>query len=228
MGKRCILNFSNDRYVRGQNRLIDSLKTVGYRGDWLMDTNVEDIPFKSHAEINYGFKAGMINKALNLGYESILWIDASVYAAKDVTPIFDYIDNNGYFVFQYGQQSSVTSGEWCADVALEPLGITRDESYKIPHAYATLFGLNLKKHAEFFKEYLRLAEDGAAFTAPWHNHKGEASIDSRVKGHRHDQTVMSVLMWKMGMRNWIGESERLEWYRHYKDPGNAILLQHPI
>jgi hypothetical protein len=228
MSKRCVLNFSNGRYIWGQERLVSSLKNVGYKDGILVDTKESDIPFKTHDEVNYGFKAGMINKALKLGYESVLWIDSSVYVGKDVSPIFDYIEKNGYFVFQYGKNHGVNSGEWCADVALEPLGITREESYQIPHAYATLFGINLKKHPDFFKEYLRLAEDGKAFTAPWHNSNYEASVEKNVHGHRHDQTVMSVLMWKMGMRNWIGEEERYEWYRNYLDPGNAILLQHPI
>jgi len=226
MEKKCIINFSdNARYILGQNRLLESLKNTGYTGDVFVENNEKNIHFKSHKEINYGFKAGMINKVKNLGYRYVLWIDSSVYAGKDVSPIFDYIEKNGYFVLQYDEGVS-TSGEWCCDTALVPLQITREESFEIPHAYATVFGLDLKKHSGFFDEYLRLAEEGTAFNGDWYNRENQCSFDPRVKGHRHDQTVMSVLMWKMGMRNWITKNTVKDFtnFYNYKESKESILI----
>ena len=228
MERRCVVNFSNGRYIRGQDRLVDSLKNVGYDGGILLETIESNIPFASHEEINYGFKAGMIQKAREMGYDLILWADAAVYAGKNLDPVFNYIDENGYFIFHYGE-GCVSSGEWCCDSALKELGITREESYKIPHIFATTFGINLKKHGDFFDKYLELARRGISFNGSWHNTMKECSCEERVQGHRHDQTVMSVLLWQMGLTNWIKEDERLtKWFNHYRTPGDAILIQHPI
>jgi len=136
MSKRCVLNFSNGRYIRGQERLVSSLKNVGYKDGILVDTKESDIPFKTHDEVNYGFKAGMINKALKLGYESVLWIDSSVYAGKDVSPIFDYIEKNGFRSVVLGLSGGIDSS-LVAAIAVDALGAKRVNGVAMPSKYSS-------------------------------------------------------------------------------------------
>lgn len=240
--KKAILNFSDHfyglkddsnckRYINGQKRLRNSLKS-NFNGDLLFYNSEKEVPCKSHREVHYGFKPAMIEKAMNMGYELMFWCDSSVYVRKNMQPIFDRIERDGYFILAQGNLGDVSSGEWCCDSALEPLKLTREESFKIPHCVATVFGLDLRKNKEFFNEYFALGKDGRAFNGPWNNRERQASSDPRVQGHRHDQTVLSVLAWRHGMKNWIESDEKLNhWlsghYDGYKYP-NSILVMSPV
>ena len=87
-------------------------------------------------------------------------------------------------------------GQWCADHALAPLGITREESFAIPLLWSNAFGFNFDRPeaVDVFDEFERLALRTNAFRGPWRNDDKSASADLRVLGHRHDQTALSVLV----------------------------------
>src|ERR1700757_3475458 len=118
MNKRCIVNFADgDFYAMLQGRLMYSFAPCTDRtfinGSkiWSRDPmhNFEatgkmnefkgidlllwrhDMPngSRSHQESPYGFKVHCIKAAYELGYTSVLWIDAPAYAVKvDISPIF--------------------------------------------------------------------------------------------------------------------------------------------
>ena len=156
-------------------------------------------------ETPYAFKPFALAEA-SIGFSALLWCDASVVPLRSLVPLWELIETQGYWFsanIPYGETGRAwTCGEWTCDSALEPLSITREQAFQIPHIIGTAFGLDLR-HAiarEFLAEYLRLARDGTAFRGPWNNAGFRASQDPRVLGHRHDQTAASVIAWRLGMK----------------------------
>lgn len=153
----------------------------------------------------YAFKAFAMACAED-HHDVLLWCDASVVPIRPLAPLWKLIETQGYWFSEnlpHGTTDRAwTCGEWTADSALEPLGITREEAFEIPHVIGTAFGLDMRHRIaqDFLAEYLRLAREGTAFRGPWTNAGFRASQDPRVLGHRHDQTAASVIAWRLGMR----------------------------
>ncbi|HXX80931.1 MAG TPA: hypothetical protein VEI46_05235, partial [Thermodesulfovibrionales bacterium] len=143
-------------------------------------------------------------EAHKLGYQLILWMDASLIIKHPIEPLFELIERDGYLIFR--EDHSV--GKYCKDEALNPLGITREESFSMPSCFAGLLGLNLadQRSMEFLRQWKERACDGITFAGPkWSGVQGcpqTASQDPRVHGHRHDQTAASVIALKLGMDRW--------------------------
>jgi hypothetical protein len=223
-----IANFANKRYVFGQNRLRDSVPK-NFTGELLFYNNWCDIPCKPHEELAYGFKAAIIEKAIARGIRYILWLDSSFYIRKDLDLIFDKIKTDGYILFNQGYSvGDITLGEWSSDAALRVFGISREEAYKMPSCIGGFFGLDLHRNADFLHEYLALSKNPEVMNGSWNNLDNAVSIDSKVNGHRHDQTLLSFLSWKHGMRNYICGEERFTFYSgyydDYKNPNSAVVF----
>ncbi len=159
----------------------------------------------THDETPYAFKAFALKQASKT-HRSLLWADASIIPLGPLDRLWDLIESQGYWFSEnlphgeYGRPW--TCGQWTADSALEPLGITREQSFTFPHIIGTAFGLDLRYGIarDFLSEYYRLAREGTAFRGVWSNHDRGLSRDRRVLGHRHDQTAASVLAWRLGMK----------------------------
>jgi hypothetical protein len=155
----------------------------------------------SHRDVPYAFKAHAIKQALDRGADLILWADSSILPIRSLEPLWQRIEAEGYWISRNGWKNS----EWTADSAYPLLGVTREENDQIPHVVATSFGLNLRHETgrRMFERYLELANNGA-FRGPWTN--GPQSVDGRrgpcgpasTRGHRHDQTALSVIAWREG------------------------------
>jgi hypothetical protein len=133
-----------------------------------------------------------------------LWIDAAIAIKRPIDPLFNLMAEKGYLLFR--EDHSI--GEYCKDDALSQLGIGREESFGLPSCWACVVGLNLTYPCagEFLEKWIALANDGISFKGPkWSGVRGfprTASVDPRVKGHRHDQAAASVLALKLGMTEW--------------------------
>lgn len=195
---RCVVNVATGRFVIGQNRLA-SLVTVPLV-KWS-----DNLPLHSpaHKDVPYAFKPWALVAAVRQGYKTLLWADACI-VPHDLTALFERIERDGYWMSRNGWMNA----EWTADSAYPDLKVTREENRRIPHVVATAFGINVEhfKGAAFLAEYLRLAQT-SAFWGPWwnsnhpehRNNSGAAPCGgAEVRGHRHDQTVASVLAWKLG------------------------------
>jgi hypothetical protein len=202
---RAVVNvsFGDDRFLSNHNRLEQAL---GQRGENLLSLREVPPNFPSHKETPFAFKAFAIDKAVRAGAQTIIWADASIVPVRPLAPLWGLIESQGYWFSEnlpHGSGGAAfTNGQWTADSALEPLGITREESFTFPHVIGTAFGLDLRHEIarRFLEEYLRLAKDGTAFRGPIWNHSRQASKDPRVLGHRHDQSAASVLAWRLGMK----------------------------
>jgi len=215
--KTCVVNFAtrNSWHEKCQQRMVKSFMANGFDGDYLLYSNESELNCPKHKEVPYAFKPYVFKKAQKQGYDIVLWVDSSISLIKPAQIFINQILKDGYLLLLNGW----TTGQWCSDAALKTLGITREESFEIPHLMACVMGLNLrsKKSCEFLNQYYARSEDGT-YKGAWTNKNREVSTDGRVLGHRHDQTAASVIAWKLDMRNWLAD-----WLVY--DEGNNVQIK---
>lgn len=219
--EQCIVNYAtggkNTTFGRGQIRLVVEAVAQGYEGDFVLIGDIPDIrsivgpiPGKimyyeagsfnapKHSEVPFGFKpAAMIEARAMHAYQYLLWADCSILPVAPLKRAFDIIEQDGYLFCMCGWKA----GEWLCDSALEILGVSRDEAMLINQLMGGIQGLNL--HDEQSRRYLYEWWDAAkagAFNGPLRNENQQASEDPRCLGHRADQSVGSVIAWRLGMR----------------------------
>ena len=228
MKNRVVLNFANNvgRYIQMQNRLKQSLERVGFDGDvltWNHEEHISgDCPYHKSEDLNlhaqgrvvpYAFKAYAIKKAIDMGYETIIWMDSAVYASKDITPFINQIEKDGYIFFD---NVGFSVGDYTSDKCLSKFGWSRDKAFQSKMIMACVMGINTKSKEAiaFFNQYYEAAKDGVSYPGSWHNHNGEVSDDLRVQGHRHDQSVASIIIEDMGLKITNGQETHFAYSSH--------------
>lgn len=209
MKKTVIINFANHigRYIQMQNRLKQSLEKTGYTGQvylWNHEKHIDNnCPYHKSEDptlptVPYAFKAYAIKRAIKEGFDNIIWMDAAIYASKDITPFIEHIEKNGYAFFD---NIGFSVGDYTSDRCLEKHGWTREKAFNSKMIMACLMGFSVhsKEAMEFIGKYFEAAKDGVSYPGSWHNTNGEVSDDLRVKGHRHDQSVASMIIHDMGL-----------------------------
>jgi hypothetical protein len=202
--RRCVLNFADGIFIKAQDRLRKSLATTGFEGDIMF---VNEIPAgcPPHALSPWAFKVHMLEEARKAGYDQALWLDSSTIVVRSLDAIFARAERYGVCAFS---RFTATVGEWSSDLALTNIGITRDEAFKIPEINASCIAIDFKhpKGISFLTEWKKFADDGASFLGvrdpltladSMTNDRRQVSSDSRVRGHRHDQTAASVILDKL-------------------------------
>lgn len=209
---RAIVNVATTpQYSRGQARLLDSIRknSPGVGFDWRGWTDLPSTSCPPHDLVPYAFKAYALRIAANYGGETLLWCDSSIVCLRDLTPLFERIEREGYWIARNGW----TNYEWTADSAYpdlfpdETLDVSRVINKQIPHVVATAFGVSTRHPTgkAILDEYYRLANT-KAFCGPWRNAEWTGPTSLRrgicgpadVLGHRHDQTALSVIAWRLG------------------------------
>lgn len=195
--KHCIVNFSDHKFKKGQDRLKESLVQYGYQGDVLLFSEYSQIGSKSHQEVPYQFKVYAIEKARSLGYDIVLYCDASIYAISDVMPVINHIISKGHLMEYCG----FTAGQFSTDSCLNEMGLTRDEAMNVQLHSAGFTGLNFNNPLtnDFFNAWYECAKKEITFIGDWNNKNKQCSNDERCLGHRHDQTVASIIAEKLEM-----------------------------
>ncbi len=213
MSERMVFNVATGSYLRGQRRLAKRLEQLG---EPLRSWDAMPPGCPPHAENPYAFKAHALNFALTLRDRptTLLWMDASIWPAKPLDALWERIERDGYWVARNGWNND----EWTADSAYSVLfpdkniGDARRANKKVPHVVATAFGLSLDH--DIGREALRLYKqyaDAGAFRGPWSNSNhpdcAHQTVNARcsdcgppdVRGHRHDQTALSIIAYRLGM-----------------------------
>jgi hypothetical protein len=155
-----------------------------------------EFPNKKYDEKNvYNAKAAAFEEAILQGYDQILWLDSPVVAMRDVSPIFEKIEREGYLTLQNGYY---TCAQICNDTCLEYFKVTRDEAEKIPERASGIIGISMKnkKASEMIHMFIRACKDGACNGS--RKHDGQ-SKDPRFKFHRQDQSVISLCANAVGL-----------------------------
>ena len=220
--KRAIVTFANERgnYIKGVERLESSL-IMDSDFDFIKFIGEQTIGCPPHLENPYAFKIYAIDKAREMGYTQILWLDSSVAAIKSTKPIWDIIEQDGYIM----QDAGHYVGRWCNDYTLNYFGITRDEAMTMPmYGNAGLLGLDFKKTIpyQFFYQWKESMLAGC-FKGAWTNNAKTESQDERCAGHRHDMVCGSIIADRMNMKYQNGENI-LEYADLSAPPKNETII----
>jgi len=213
-GKKCVVSFADSvgSYQKKMLRLEQSLKG-NFDGDFLGFTSYDQIGCESHSVVPYKFKPYAIQKAIDLGYEVVLWADSPVYAKQTIEPVFKHIQNSDYLFFD---NIGFSLGDYTNDKTLNYFGITREESWKVKMIMACVMGFDFSKPyvMDVFKQYKETAND--LYPGEWDNSDLSESHDMRCKGHRHDQSVMSALLYKGNLEILKGQDSFFAYEEHRK------------
>jgi hypothetical protein len=222
----CIVTLATQKnnYIKGMARLAESLRN-NFDGDFLGFTSELSVGAPLHAENPYAFKIYAIEKALEIGYTKILWLDSSCFAIRNMQPVFEAIENDG-FIFQ---DSGHWLGQWTNDRTLEYFGISRDEAMgirMIGNAGFLGFDFENPNAAMFFANW-KLAMMEGFFKGAWTNTDRSESEDDRCRGHRHDMSCSSAMVYKMGLTELMKGGE--EWLQYagpyYPTLNETIILK---
>lgn len=202
--KIAVVSFADEAqwYRKGQIRLKQELLAHNYSGSFHLYQNHEQLGCMPHKSVQYGFKPFAIKKALEAEKVDILfWLDSSQVCIKDPQPAFDYVQENGWLFEMCGWSIADTTSDRC----FELLGKNRDDYRQAPEFSANFLGFNLhnEKSVEYLRrwlEYASLPVDKNPFVGPWTNKHGEASVEKNVIGHRHDQSVGSIIATDLDMK----------------------------
>lgn len=195
--KHCIVNFSDYKFKAGQDRLRESLIQQGYQGDVILFDDFNQVGSKVHLEVPYQFKVYAIQKAREMGYDIVLYCDASLYAIRNVMPVINHIIEKGYLMEYCG----FSAGQFSTDLCLNDFNLTRDEAMSIPLHSAGFTGLNFQNElaTKFFDKWFQSAKEEITFKGDWNNNSKQCSQDERCLGHRHDQTTASIIAHQLEM-----------------------------
>jgi hypothetical protein len=72
--------------------------------------------------------------------------------------------------------------------------------------------LDFPVSSEFLAQLNVFAWDGASFRGDWDNERNQVSSDTRCRGHRHDQSVGSILAYKLGMKQLVGKKTYFDYW----------------
>lgn len=186
-------------YPRGIDRLQKSLNDFGGRVGRLIYRDYYPSGCPMIETHGYAFKPYALREAFLKGYRYLLWADASVWAIRPIEEVFRKISDDGHLFFNNG----AVMGEWCRDASLPKLGTNRGDSMTIPEITTSFFGLDMERADSriFLERWMDYAHDGETFVVhPRDNSSGECSKDSRVKGHRYDQTAGSFIVYGLSMK----------------------------
>lgn len=141
----------------------------------------------THKEVPYGFKPWLFKEAYDLGYRKILWMDSTICMVRNPKAIFDRMSRDGYVAFHnIGHDLK----HYISDAAVESTGIQLNENPYQIMACVVGFDLDHPAGLELFNKWFELAQDGKSF-------QNNGSFRHEFKTHRHDQAVLSALLWKM-------------------------------
>ena len=185
--KHAIINGSTGDgwYPLGTDRLERSLIYHGFNGDFIKHYNwPNDIYDKS---VKYNIKAAIFGE-VPISYTHVLWLDCSVWAIKDPNPIFDVINEKGYYFWSSGYNCAQT----CSDKCLKYFNVSRDEAELMTDVSTSMFGINYNHPLgkEFINRWLKSAWDGQFGGSRLHDNQSQ---DTRFLFHRQDQSCASII-----------------------------------
>ena len=177
----------------------------------------------------YCAKPFAMKALMDSGADIGILLDAAFYPIRHIQPLVDHIAKQGYYLCDNGARV----GEWSSDAALEALEADRESLMKVTEVSSYCVGVDFSK------------VDGRSLVNSWcwntsfraipgpHTSEqnfdggrncGFVSKDPRVKGHRHDQTVLSYRAWVLGL-NKLSQRPYLTAYKGSEDERTVLLNQ---
>lgn len=188
--KRAIVNLvttHNEGYIKGQERLVESLKGR-FDGDVVTFRGESSVGAPLHQDNPYAFKLYAIREVRERGYDQILWLDASVYAVKDVSPVFDWLTVKGVFMEEAGHWA----GDWSPEYVLDYFCIDKGIASEMPCFAAGYVGFDFtrEKSRNFFARWYNAMRDGM-FVGSWNNHRHDLTCGSIIACNMRLNTLYS-------------------------------------
>lgn len=188
-------HWSGDMLVYSPDHWLDEYKCIKIRKGWPQPKGIKSL---THAEMPYQFKTALIQEALEMGYERIIWLDSSMQLKKDLTPLFDgvngmtFFENLGHPTWKYLSDNALeillsdgfVASKWDGSgTVIDPVSFE-----KIAQIWGGAFALNFQELAapSFFRNLKEYSLNGSF--------KEGGSKRPGFITHRHDQAVMSVLL----------------------------------
>jgi len=194
---RAVVSFANGHYISKMARLEESLR--GRTDAKFFGFNSYDqIGCKSHDVIPYQFKPYAIQAAIDKGADIVLWCDSPIHAVKDLTPVFEYIEENSYMFFN---NIGHPLGKWTNQKTLDYFDKTREQALQMKQIMACCMGFDFRKQfvKDIFADYYNLSE--SLYPGLWSE-------------HRHDQTIMSFLIERYGLHILTGNETFFAYGEH--------------
>jgi hypothetical protein len=211
------------RYPAGSRRLSESLAAVGipWRQFILAGRYPDGSP--THEQAPYAFKLHALAAAARDGCDIVLWADSAVWAIRDAAPLIGAVERRGY----YFVHSGFSYGQWTSDACLAAMGETRtDASHDAalsPMIMACFYAVDLRRTEmrQFLEEvrHWTLANDGALLRGAWTNDRRQVSEDPRCSGHRHDQSILSILIKRWSLTIDVPHET---YFQYYDDHGHHV------
>lgn len=184
----CVEHWHGDMLIYSPDHWLDEYEGFNIRKGWPQPKGIKSL---THSEMPYQFKTALIQEALEMGYERIIWLDSSMQLKKDLTPLFDGINGMTFF-----ENLGHPTWKYISDTALVMLkndGYLSDASkhqdiINVPQVWGGAFALNFSKigTSSFFNNLKEYSLNGSF--------KDSGSRRPGFITHRHDQAVMSVIL----------------------------------
>lgn len=181
--KRCVVNLATYQFRSGQVRLHSAMLRYNPEIPLLLFGSEAELSAPPHSDNPYAFKIYAIEAAREMGYDQILWLDASVYPVGSLDPVFDYLTDKGIFLEEAGHYA----GQWANQGALNYFNITKEQGMGMPMFSAGYCGFDFRNpvSVEFFAEWKEAMRNGV-FKGLWED-------------SRHDMTAGSIIANKQGL-----------------------------
>lgn len=188
--KRCLISYAKngrERYEDALDRnLFEANKHTDVDKNFFKGTLPQGCP--THQEVPYAFKPYIFKEMFDKGYTQVIWVDSTIVLSKDLFNIWNYLKANGVLAFH---NLGHPLRSWISDIALAELKISEEELDDIEQIMACVVGFDISHPVgkKVFDEWYKLAEEKISFQNNGSNRKG-------FKAHRHDQAVLSGLLWQ--------------------------------
>lgn len=174
-------HWHGDMLVYSPDHWLDEYKGVKINKGWPQPKGIASL---THSEMPYQFKTALIQEALEMGYERIIWLDSSMQLKKDLAPLFDNSKTGVITFHNLGHPVH----KYLSDKALELLDMSDDFIHEKSQIWGGAFMIDLTKYfARTFFERLKTFSVNGSF-----NNSGSKRPEFLT--HRHDQAVMSMIL----------------------------------
>jgi hypothetical protein len=144
-----------------------------------------------HQQMKYGFKPYLVRAMLDRGYDVVMWADCTITVQSCPDSLAETAWTDGLVIFD---NPGCPELFWTDDPCLEMLGIAEADAM-FTQCYACSFIVSGPKGKEIMEEHWKLAMRGAF------NEGKRPTTRSTFRAHRHDQSCLSGLAWKRGIKN---------------------------
>lgn len=177
-------HWKGDMLVYSPDHHLSEYKGITIHKGWPQPKGLKNY---THSEMPYQFKTSMIQLALEQGYERIIWLDSSMQLKKDLTPLFD--EKTGITTFHnLGHPTWKYLADHAIELLLNNFQGRPDPRTNVEQIWGGAFALDFNnENVQIFFEYLKQFSVNGSFKDGTSRHLGFIA-------HRHDQSVMSVLV----------------------------------